>query len=201
MAVKVITYDVGTTGLKTCLFRVSAEESVQYLAGETDTYELHVLENGGVEQDPEDWWAAMSRSTKKLLKKAGVDKSEIGGISFCSQFQTVVMVDENGKPLRRAMSCMDARADRQFKNCMNTGIKVEGLDIFKVLKYMKITGAVSASAKDPAWKYLWVKDNEPEIFQKTYKWLDGALQEMDHKTSRSGAGCEWTEDEGDLSLR
>lgn len=172
MAVNVITYDVGTTGLKTCLFRISAEESVQYLAGETDTYELHVLENGGVEQDPEDWWAAMARSTRKLLQKTGLDPSKIGGISFCSQFQTVVMVDENGKPLRRAMSCMDARADRQFKNCMSTGIKVEGLDILKVLKYMKITGAVSASAKDPAWKYLWVRGNEPEIFQKTYKWLD-----------------------------
>ncbi len=104
MAVNVITYDVGTTGLKTCLFRISAEESVQYLAGETDTYELHVLENGGVEQDPEDWWAAMARSTRKLLQKTRLDPSKIGGISFCSQFQTVVMVDENGKPLRRAIT-------------------------------------------------------------------------------------------------
>ena len=154
MSVKVITYDVGTTGLKTCMFNVSAEESVQYLAGETDSYELHVLENGGVEQDPTDWWEAMARSTKKLLEKTGVDKTEIKGISFCAQFQTVVMVDREGKPLRRAMSCMDARADRQFKSCMNTGIKVEGLDVLKVLKYMRITGAVSASAKDPAWKYL-----------------------------------------------
>ena len=64
------------------------------------------------------------------------------------------MVDENGTPLHRGMSCMDSRADKQLKACMNTGIKVEGLNIFKVLKYMKITGAVSASAKDPAWKYL-----------------------------------------------
>lgn len=47
---KVIAYDVGTTGLKTCMFRISAEESVQYLAGEVEHYELHVLENGGVEQ-------------------------------------------------------------------------------------------------------------------------------------------------------
>lgn len=67
---------------------------------------------------------------------------------------------------------MDSRADKQLKACMNTGIKVEGLNIFKVLKYMKITGAVSASAKDPAWKYLWIKENEPETFAKTYKWLD-----------------------------
>ena len=114
----------------------------------------------------------MAVATKKLLEKTGVAKEEIKGISFCSQFQTVVMVDENGAPLHRGMSCMDSRADKQFKDCMNKGIKVEGLDVIKVLKYMKITGAVSASAKDPAWKYLWIKENEPETFAKTYKWLD-----------------------------
>ena len=172
MAVKVITYDVGTTGMKACMFNISAEDSVQYIAGETEGYELHVLKNGGVEQEPDDWWQSMAVATKKLLEKTGIAKEEIKGISFCSQFQTVVMVDENGTPLHRGMSCMDSRADKQLKACMNTGIKVEGLNIFKVLKYMKITGAVSASAKDPAWKYLWIKENEPETFAKTYKWLD-----------------------------
>ena len=172
MAVKVITYDVGTTGMKACMFHISAEDSVRYIAGETEGYELHVLKNGGVEQEPNDWWQSMAVATKKLLEKTGVAKEEIKGISFCSQFQTVVMVDENGTPLHRGMSCMDSRADKQFKDCMNKGIKVEGLDVIKVLKYMKITGAVSASAKDPAWKYLWIKENEPETFAKTYKWLD-----------------------------
>ena len=151
MSVKVIAYDVGTTGLKTCLFSISAEESVRYLAGEVEHYELHVLENGGVEQEASDWWEGMSRSTKRLLAKTGVPPEEIRGITFCSQFQTVVLVDKSGRPLRRAMSCMDARADAQFKRYMDTGIKVEGLDIVKVLKYLKITGAVSGSAKDPAW--------------------------------------------------
>jgi len=172
MAVKVIAYDVGTTGLKTCMFSIAPGENIRYLAGEVDHYDLHVLPNGGVEQDPADWWDAMSRSTRKLLERSGTPKEEIAGITFCSQFQTVVMVDETGLPLRRAMSCMDSRADKQFKSCMSTGVKVEGLDIIKVLKYLKITGAVSGSAKDPAWKYLWVRDNEPEIFKRTYKWLD-----------------------------
>ena len=49
MSVKVITYDVGTTGMKACMFDISAEESVRYIDGETDGYPLHVLENGGVE--------------------------------------------------------------------------------------------------------------------------------------------------------
>lgn len=48
MSVKVITYDVGTTGMKACMFNISAEDSVQYIAGETESYELHVLQNGGV---------------------------------------------------------------------------------------------------------------------------------------------------------
>ena len=172
MSMKVIAYDVGTTGLKTCMFRISAGESVQYLAGEVEHYQLYVLENGGVEQRASDWWDAMARSTRRLLERSGASKEEIQGITFCSQFQTVVMVDKSGRPLRRAMSCMDARADRQFKRCMSTGLKVEGLDIVKVLKYLKITGAVSGSAKDPAWKYLWVRDNEPDVFRNTCKWLD-----------------------------
>lgn len=172
VSVKVIAYDVGTTGLKTCMFHISADESVRFIAGEVDAYALHVLENGGVEQNPADWWEAMGRSTKKLLEQTGVPKEEIAGVTFCSQMQTVVMVDEAGIPLRPAMSCMDARADEQFKACMSTGLKVEGLNIWKVLKFLRITGAVSGSAKDPAWKYLWVRDNEPELFAAAHKWLD-----------------------------
>lgn len=168
---KVIAYDVGTTGLKTCLFEISAEESVRFLAGEVEYYALHILENGGAEQEPEEWWRAMCRSTRRLLERTGAAK-EIAGISFCSQVQTVVMVDEAGRALRRAMSCMDTRAAKQFARGMATGIKVEGMNLAKVLKFMRITGAVSASAKDPVWKYQWVRENEPEVFEKTYKWLD-----------------------------
>ena len=41
---------------------------------------------------------------QKTSSEDQLDPSKIGGISFCSQFQTVVMVDENGKPLRRAIT-------------------------------------------------------------------------------------------------
>lgn len=63
---KVIAYDIGTTGLKTCLFQISATESVRLIAGEVEDYALYFLDNGGVEQDPEEWWNAMARSTKRL---------------------------------------------------------------------------------------------------------------------------------------
>lgn len=172
MSIKVIAYDVGTTGLKACLFAVSAESGVEYLASTVEDYPLQMLGGGAIEQDPDDWWTAMAKSTRHLLQKTAVPKEEIKGISFCSQMQNVLMVDERGVPLRPCISWMDTRADFQFSRCMNTGLKLEGLNVWKVLKFLQITGAGSFGSKDPVWKYLWVRDNEPEIFQKAYKWLD-----------------------------
>lgn len=169
---KVIAYDIGTTGLKTCMFEISDTESVRLIEGDVEPYALYILGNGGVEQDPREWWDAMGKSTKRLLEKTGVPKEEIKGISFCSQMQALVMVDKDGNPLRPCMSCMDTRAGEQFARYMKTGLQVEGLDLYKVLRFYKITGALSASAKDAIWKYHWVKDNEPGIYEKTYKWLD-----------------------------
>lgn len=172
MSRKVIAYDVGTTGIKTCLFEIAAGENIRFLGSEVADYTLRMLGGGAVEQDPEEWWEAMGQTTRRLLEHSGTAREEIQGISFCSQMQNVVMVDEQGRALRPCISWMDTRADFQFSRCMNTGLRVEGLNIFKVLKFLRITGAGSFGSKDPVWKYLWVRDNEPEIFQGAYKWLD-----------------------------
>lgn len=169
---KVIAYDMGTTGLKTCLFDISQQQGIRFIAAEIEGYELAILPNGGVEQYPEEWWTAMCTTTCRLLEKQQLDPKEVKGISFCSQVQTVVMVDEQGNALRPSMSCMDTRGSRPFASYMQTGLKVEGLNAMKVIKFLRITGAVSASAKDPLWKYHWVRENEPEVFRRTYKWLD-----------------------------
>ena len=80
-----LAYDVGTTGVKTCLFEI--DENIRLIAGESEGYELYVLPGGGAEQDPEEWWAAMCRTTKAVLEKTGLDPKKIDGISFCSQAQ------------------------------------------------------------------------------------------------------------------
>ncbi|MBR4020519.1 MAG: hypothetical protein IKI99_04330 [Firmicutes bacterium] len=51
----VIAYDVGTTGLKSCLFSIGKDQPIQLIAGETADYDLYVLDNGGVEQNPNQW--------------------------------------------------------------------------------------------------------------------------------------------------
>lgn len=172
MAFYVIAYDVGTTGVKSCLFDLSSGEKIKFIGGELEDYDLYILENGGVEQDPLQWWQAMCDSTEKLLGKTGASKDQIKGISFCAQMQAVVLVDRQGEPIRRAMSYMDNRGTQQLEKTLKKGFKIAGMNARKLLRSIQISGAVSASVKDPVWKYLWVKDREPECFSNIYKWLD-----------------------------
>lgn len=165
-----IAYDIGTTGVKTCLFKM--DKGIELIAGSYESYNLYILENGGAEQDAEEWWSALCSTTKALLQKTGVIPEEIVGISFCSQMQGLVLVDKEGNAIRRPMSYMDQRSSEVMKKYSGKGIKVAGLGLIKLLTCLAQTHAAPLSVKDPVWKYLWVKDNEPEIFSKVFKWLD-----------------------------
>lgn len=172
MPVYVIAYDIGTTGVKTCLFSISKEEKIKLIGGELKDYDLLVLNNGGVEQDPMQWWEAMAETTKNLLNRVGVSKEDIQGISFCAQMQALVLADSQGLPVRNAMSYMDSRGTSEMEQTLGKGFKIAGMNARKLLRSIQISKAVSASVKDPVWKYRWVKTHEPEVFNRTYKWLD-----------------------------
>lgn len=165
-----ISYDIGTTGVKTCLFGI--DEKIELISAAHQGYGLYMVGNGGVEQDEEEWWSAMCSTTEKLLADSGVKPSEIAGISFCSQMQGLVLADENGVSVRRPMSYMDQRAVREIKEGMAYGPQIAGANVFKLVKSLMISGAASTSVKDPVWKYKWVERNEPENFTKVHKWLD-----------------------------
>ena len=166
----VIAYDVGTTGIKTCVFEIS--DKIKLIASAMKGYELYILENGGIEQEPADWWKAMCITTKDVLKECNISPDRIKGISFCAQMQGLVLTDKKGIPVRRAMSYMDYRGKNELKDGLGNGLKISGVNVFKLIKSLKTTGAVAASVKDPVWKYKWVQKNEPENYKKIYKWVD-----------------------------
>lgn len=165
-----ITFDIGTTGVKTCVFEIS--DTVKLLGSASEGYKLYVFPDGGAEQDPDEWWNAMCNTSKKAIADSGVDASLIEGISFCSQMQGLVLVDKEGNHIRRAMSYMDQRAREELKKGVAHGIQIAGASIPILLKSLMITGAVAASVKDPVWKYNWVKNHEPENYKRIHKWLD-----------------------------
>ena len=170
MGIYVIAYDVGTTGVKTCIYEIS--DTVKIISSVVEGYGLSIDETGKAEQDPEELWNAMCVTTQKVVELSGIPADKIEGISFCSQMQGLVLVDKNGEPLRQTMSYMDQRASCEMKQGIGGGITISGVNIFKLIKSISISGAVAASVKDPVWKYNWVKQNEPDIFKRIYKWLD-----------------------------
>ena len=167
----VIIYDFGTSSLKTCLFEVDTQ--ICLVASSTAGYGLYMSDDGGAEQDENEWWEALCSTTRELFRKSNVKPEEIGGMAACTQIQGSVFVDEHGNALRRPMNYLDQRGIKEYRNCMGKGlIKVSGCNLYKLVRNLMVNYAASVSAKDPVWKYKWVENNEPEVFAKAYKWLD-----------------------------
>ena len=167
----IIIYDFGTSSVKTCLFEIDSE--IRLVTGSVADYGLYISNDGGAEQDTEEWWAALCSTTRDLFKETVIKPEEIEGMAFCSQMQGAVFVDEKGNALRRPMNYLDQKGVKEYKDCMGTGIiKVSGCSLYKLVRNLIVNYAGSTSAKDPVWKYKWVENNEPEVFRKTYKWLD-----------------------------
>ncbi len=167
----VIAFDVGTTSAKTCVYRLSGG-ALELAASASADYAIRILPGGGAEQDPEDWWLAACRGARAALARAGLDASAVRGMAFCCQMQGLVLVDGAGRPVRPAMSYMDQRAREEKRRGLERGLKIEGMGIGKLLPSIIVAGGVSASAKDPVWKYHWVRGHEGEAFSRAAKWLD-----------------------------
>ena len=167
----IIIYDFGTSSLKTCLFEI--DTNIRLVASSSGSYGLYISDDGGAEQDTEEWWDTICSTTRDIIIASEVKPDEIEGMAFCSQMQGTVLVDEKGNALRRPMNYLDQKGVREYKDCMGSGlVKVSGCNLYKLVRNLLVNYAGSTSAKDPIWKYKWVENNEPEVFDKVYKWLD-----------------------------
>jgi xylulokinase len=163
----VITYDVGTSSIKTCLYDIG--DQVTLIASESEGYQLFMLPGGGAEQDPAELWAAMCSTTRRLMADSGgISPQFIEGISFCSQMQSLVLLDSQLRPVRRSMNYMDQRAAVELAKGMGKGPRY----LRSLLTAVRISGAAPLSVKDPVWKYNWVKRHEPAHFAQIFKWVD-----------------------------
>jgi xylulokinase len=170
-ATYILAHDAGTTGNKSCLYRVA--DSIELVDSWLVEYPMYTLKNGGVEQRADDWWNAVCASTKAIMKRSRIRPSLVKGMAFCAQMQGSLFVDEHGNCLRNPMSYLDGRAVDQIERYLYHGLlKIDKWNALIALRSLWITGGLAATAKDPLWKYHWVKDNEPEIFRKARKWLD-----------------------------
>ncbi|MDD4797194.1 MAG: xylulokinase [Eubacteriales bacterium] len=154
----ILAHDLGTSGNKATLYDIRGTLCASTVCG----YATYYPHDQWVEQNPEDWWAAVCRSTQQLLEQAGVAPGQVLCVSFSAQMMGCLLVDSRGKPLRPMMIWADSRSGAQEKEMIRRVGAQEGY---------RITGH-RLSASYSAAKLLWIQQNEPEIYQKAAKMLN-----------------------------
>ncbi|MGH3147414.1 MAG: FGGY-family carbohydrate kinase, partial [Rubrobacter sp.] len=116
---------------------------------------------GWAEQDPDEWWSCLVAAVKGAMDESGVRPEEISGISVDAASSTVLAMDERDRHLRPAIMWMDVRSSEQADRIAGTGNNA--------LKYNGF-GPVSAEWGLP--KALWIKDNEPDVYERAARVCD-----------------------------
>lgn len=151
----ILTFDVGTTAIKTCLFR----RDLTPAATRTDEYDL-CTENGRIELEPDTYWNTMCRAVAQLGQEA--DLSSVRAVCLTTQGETMIPVDENGTPLHRAVVWLDDRAGAQAEQISKT-ISTKEL-------YHK-TGVTDMNGFVPLAKLLWFRQEQPDLYRAAHKFL------------------------------
>ena len=142
--------DTSTTSSKALII----DEHGEVIAVASSPHTLQTPRPLWSEQDPREWWEAVSASIRSVLEKAGIGGESIGAIGLTGQMHGLVLLDEAGNVLRPAILWNDQRTQSQCD------------EIHQVIgkeKFIQITGNVALTGFT-APKILWVKENEPDVF-------------------------------------
>lgn len=153
----VLAFDIGPSGLKASL----VDENMRILRNVTTTYPTRRLPNGGCEQEPADWWMSAVRAMLMLRELAPEYVKQVQAIGVSGHMLSCLPMDSDGQVLRPAMIYADTRA----------------LDVSNRLRekfgreyFYNITGNV-LSPSSTLCKALWLRENEPEVYAKTVRFL------------------------------
>ena len=126
------------------------------IAENTVEYPTLYPENGACEQNPADWINALIQNCKTLLLKSEIEAGDILAVAIDSATHTSLVCGGDFKPLRNAIHWTDTRSRKQADKLREES----GEEIF----------AKSFHKPDTIWtlpQLIWLKENEPEIFEKT----------------------------------
>ncbi|MCX8189276.1 MAG: FGGY-family carbohydrate kinase [Nitrososphaeria archaeon] len=156
-----ISVDIGTTAAKVALVKVEGPQVVSVLSSEYEKGILHP-KSLWAESDPEDWWMTACNLIKKIFQQTNIRPSQVIGIGLCNTCPSLIALDSDGTALRPAILYMDQRSIKQARRL----IKKVGKEAFAEIAGNRIApGAFSITSM------LWIKENEPEIYKKTYKFV------------------------------
>lgn len=165
----VLAVDLGTSGCKTAL--VSARGEV--VAWAFYPVATRIIPPNGAEQNPEDWWQALLKGARDVLARSGIPASEVAAVCCSTQGEGTIAVDASGEVLVPALTWMDMRGGDRVRRNAGGAVRVGGYGVFKIARWLRLCGgAPNLSGKDPAGHMLYIRDAMPDVYGRTYKFLN-----------------------------
>lgn len=155
----ILAHDIGTSSDKAVLVDFQGK----IIATAKSEYDTLYPYPSWVEQVPDDYWKAVCDASRRLLKENKIKPDQIKGIVFTTQAMGLIPVDNEGKVLYNNITWVDGRAEKQAQAIMN---KFGGKKMFTFLVGTPIMG------KDVIPKMRWLKEERPDIFNRTKYFLD-----------------------------
>lgn len=153
----VIGIDIGTTGVKTLLCSNKGE----IISSALVEYPLSHPKPGWAEQDPADWWTATTESIRSVVNETNINREDVKSIGLTGQMHGAVFLDSNNNVLRPAILWCDQRTSSECDD-INRIIGKENL--IALTSNPALTGFTAP-------KILWVRKNEPQIYERARRIL------------------------------
>lgn len=151
-------YDIGSSSVKASLVNAETGKCVSSAFFPKTEAPIIAVRKGWAEQNPESWWENLKLATQAILTESGVSGAEIKAIGISYQMHGLVCVDKNQQVLRPAIIWCDSRAVPYGDRA------IEALGHEHCLSYL-----LNSPGNFTASKLAWVKENEPDIYERIYK--------------------------------
>ncbi|MDE6484682.1 MAG: carbohydrate kinase [Duncaniella sp.] len=153
-------YDIGSSSVKASLVDAVSGKTVASDFYPKTEAEIIATRPGWAEQHPAQWWDSLRHATESILSASRVDPADIKAIGISYQMHGLVLIDKNKEVIRPAIIWCDSR-----------GVPY-GEKAFNELGHERcLSSILNSPGNFTATKLRWVKENEPETFEKIYKVL------------------------------
>jgi xylulokinase len=165
----VLAIDLGSSGPKVAL----VSDRGEMVAHARETVPTHFLSDGGAEQDPDDWWRAITTGVRQVLDATRLPVGDVIGVTCTGQWSVTVPVDGAGHHLMRAVHWMDTRGAKYTKQITDGLPRVAGYGLRKLLRWIRITGGVPThSGNDALAHILYIKHDRPDVYRQARALLE-----------------------------
>lgn len=151
-------YDIGSSSVKVSLVHADSGEVVDLVHSPENEMSISAEHSGWAEQHPDLWWKNVCLGTQNIIKKNNLDPKEIKSIGIAYQMHGLVLVDRQLKVLRPSIIWCDSRSVQIGERALSDLGQEYCFD-----RLLNSPGNFTAS------KLRWVKENEPDVFERVYK--------------------------------